>query len=541
MQRARRSRQHDPARRRREPPRLRPLGQSPAPVPLDRIGRNLRRSDGRDRGRALLRAQRRRLRRWPAGAAREPQAGKVEQGGSTITMQLMRSLCFPTPSATSSARSRRRSWRLATRSTTPRRRSSTQYLNSRLLRHGRRSHRDRRPGRLADLLLAAGSELTLEQAALLAGLPQAPSDYNPMLHPSGPPAPQPGARQDGRPRLHQPGRERRRRCSEAWRSNPPTPTPSGREPYFFDYVERALIARYGVDEVRTGGLRVQTTIEPALPGGRPRCDRLGPSLLQRSVGGAGRDRPPQRLHPGDGLERLLRLQPVQPRRPGPPPARIDLQDVRADHGDQAGDRPLPHLLHVEAAQPRPAPVGPLGRPHRRRGLHGHRQPAAGHGRLRQHRLRPARPRRRTRERWPGRPVDGDHDRARRDPCGRARRPADRGLAAGDGRCLATLASGGIHRNPVAISKVSFPGGRVEHPEQAGAAAGAACQRGLRGDPDPPRQHHLRDRHRRLHGLLRPGRQDRHHRQLRRRLVRRLPAQPGDGGLGRLPAVQRRSR
>ena len=31
---------------------------------------------------------------------------------------------------------------------------------------------------------------------------------------------------------------------------------------------------------------------------------------------------------------------------------------------------------------------------------------------------------------------------------------------------ATLAAGGIHRNPVAIRKVVFPGGRVEHPDKA---------------------------------------------------------------------------
>ena len=44
--------------------------------------------------------------------------------------------------------------------------------------------------------------------------------------------------------------------------------------------------------------------------------------------------------------------------------------------------------------------------------------------------------------------------------------------------FATLASGGIHRNPVAISKVTFPGGRVDHPERARPAAGAARQRRL---------------------------------------------------------------
>ena len=52
-------------------------------------------------------------------------------------------------------------------------------------------------------------------------------------------------------------------------------------------------------------------------------------------------------------------EPVQPRRPGPPPAGLDLQGLRPDHGDQAGDRPLHDLLHLETARPQPAPLGPL--------------------------------------------------------------------------------------------------------------------------------------------------------------------------------------
>ena len=41
---------------------------------------------------------------------------------------------------------------------------------------------------------------------------------------------------------------------------------------------------------------------------------------------------------------------------------------------------------------------------------------------------------------------------------------------------ATLASGGIHRNPVAIRRVVFPGGRVERPERSRAEAGRARSR-----------------------------------------------------------------
>ena len=41
---------------------------------------------------------------------------------------------------------------------------------------------------------------------------------------------------------------------------------------------------------------------------------------------------------------------------------------------------------------------------------------------------------------------------------------------------ATLAAGGIHRNPIAIERVVFPGGRVDEPRAARAAAGRARSR-----------------------------------------------------------------
>ena len=54
------------------------------------------------------------------------------------------------------------------------------------------------------------SQLDLEQSALLAGLPQAPSEYNPFLDPAAARrAAQRGAREDGRTALHQPRRRPR--------------------------------------------------------------------------------------------------------------------------------------------------------------------------------------------------------------------------------------------------------------------------------------------------------------------------------------------
>ncbi len=56
---------------------------------------------------------------------------------------------------------------------------------------------------------------------------------------------------------------------------------------------------------------------------------------------------------------------------------------------------------------------------------------------------------------------------------------------------ATLAAGGIHRNPIAIRRVVFPDGRIDHPEHADPKRVVSEARRLRGDAAAPRQHHRR--------------------------------------------------
>jgi penicillin-binding protein 1A len=102
------------------------------------------------------------------------------------------------------------------------------------------------------------------QAALLAGLPQAPSLYDPLLNPKV-------------------AFERRAHVIQSMYDNgdisyatyqaglhdPSLHLKPGRlyttirQPYFFSYVRDQLIAEYGAKTVQTGGLRVYTTIDPA--------------------------------------------------------------------------------------------------------------------------------------------------------------------------------------------------------------------------------------------------------------------------------------
>jgi penicillin-binding protein 1A len=105
------------------------------------------------------------------------------------------------------------------------------------------------------------ARLELHEAALLAGLPQAPSQYNPFREP-------------GRARARR--NQVLRKMAENGFIQPGTAAeamerPLGvkendfytrrREQFFFDYVRDELVERYGVETVRRGGLRVYTTID----------------------------------------------------------------------------------------------------------------------------------------------------------------------------------------------------------------------------------------------------------------------------------------
>jgi penicillin-binding protein 1A len=104
--------------------------------------------------------------------------------------------------------------------------------------------------------------LTLDQSALLAGLPQAPSSYNPFYAPERALA----RRNDVLRRMANQKMISQETASEA-QARPLGVHPGNRfytqrrESFFFDYVKQELIDRYGVAEVRRGGLKVRTTID----------------------------------------------------------------------------------------------------------------------------------------------------------------------------------------------------------------------------------------------------------------------------------------
>ncbi len=197
-------------------------------------------------------------------ALKDIEAGKAVEGGSTITQQLVRNLCIPDPERNLERKIVEAKLAIEYAKRHSRRQILGQYLN--IASYGTIE------GSTAVGVQAASRiyfdkpvwKLTLPQAALLAGLPQAPSEHNPILNPKA-------ARERRNDVLRQ--MEKLGYVSEP-RFEAATAAGLGldvsadyfkhRQPYFFDYVENELIEEYGVNTVRRGGLEVRTTIDPDL-------------------------------------------------------------------------------------------------------------------------------------------------------------------------------------------------------------------------------------------------------------------------------------
>jgi penicillin-binding protein 1A len=120
------------------------------------------------------------------------------------------------------------------------------------------------------------SKLTLSEAALLAGVIPAPSAYQPRGNPDGADSRRlhvlelmlrqgaiTQAQHDEAAAQHVWPLSRGKATGPATLIYPPQQQQT-KYPYFVDYVKKYLIARYGEETVDKGGLRVQTTLDPAL-------------------------------------------------------------------------------------------------------------------------------------------------------------------------------------------------------------------------------------------------------------------------------------
>jgi penicillin-binding protein 1A len=198
-------------------------------------------------------------------AIKNLQSGEEVQGGSTLTMQLVRNLYTGERERTFKRKVREAKLAEDLENRHPGRKGKqwilTKYLNS--VPYGTVG------GQTALGIQAAArvffdkpaSELKLREAALLAGLPQAPSQYNPFLAPDKALA----RRNDVLQRMADQGyiqqatADRTKAMGLGVKSN--RYFTARRESYFFDFVKQELIDRYGAETVRRGGLRIDTTLD----------------------------------------------------------------------------------------------------------------------------------------------------------------------------------------------------------------------------------------------------------------------------------------
>jgi penicillin-binding protein 1A len=189
---------------------------------------------------------------------RDVSAGKALEGGSTITQQLVRQLYI------GNERTLQRKVKEACLAIKLSRRWSKQrilkeYLNT--VYFG--NHAYGVEAAAQTYFSRPAKQLTMLQSALLAGLPQAPSIYDPFHRPQAA-----LARRDEVLRSMLAIRAiTLAQYEQAVRSNdlelkPGTIYTKIKEPYFFSYVRDELQREYGSNTVRAGGLRVYTTIIP---------------------------------------------------------------------------------------------------------------------------------------------------------------------------------------------------------------------------------------------------------------------------------------
>src|SRR4051794_7046234 len=190
--------------------------------------------------------------------------GKPVEGGSTITQQLVRDLYIQSPQDTIKRKiieahlaneeedQHSKDWIL------------TAYLNT--------APYGTNEGATAIGVEAAAEtyyskhaeDLTLPEAATIAGLPQAPSQYNPLLNPRAALA----RRNEVLHAMEQQGdissSEYENAAGQGLGLNPGHKYSRIRQPYIFDLVKQELEDRYGVNTIQNGGLKVYTTIQPRL-------------------------------------------------------------------------------------------------------------------------------------------------------------------------------------------------------------------------------------------------------------------------------------
>jgi penicillin-binding protein 1A len=186
---------------------------------------------------------------------------RVVQGGSTITQQFVKNSCVTSRrSITRKLKEAALAWQLEQRWSKDR--ILTSYLNT--IYFGNGAYGIQRAAQT--YFNTTAKNLTLAQAALLAGLPADPSGFDPVTNPRAARARRLEVLKDMLAQRDITSAD----LAAALRTPLPRPQDvhlpgiQGPAPYFANYVKQQLVSKYGTRRVFGGGLNVQTTIDLGL-------------------------------------------------------------------------------------------------------------------------------------------------------------------------------------------------------------------------------------------------------------------------------------
>ncbi len=204
--------------------------------------------------------------------------GRVVEGGSTITQQLTKVL-FLTPDKSLERKIKEAVLALELERRYPKDRILEMYLNQVYFGHGAYGVE----AAARTYFGKSVSELNVREAALLAGLPRAPTTYSPFEHPDLASR----RRELVLRRMVDYGSLEEAEAQRLARMDLGLIPPERRRTtgqYFLEYVQQGLEAKYGADMVFKGGLNVYTTLDPTLQLTAERALREGLKALESRRG-----------------------------------------------------------------------------------------------------------------------------------------------------------------------------------------------------------------------------------------------------------------
>ncbi len=255
-------------------------------------------------------------------------AAKIEQGGSTITQQVTRSLLLKNPKKTFRRKAREALLSLQIEKNFSKERILFLYLNQIYLGNGAYGVE----AAARTYFNKSAKDLDISESALLAGIPQAPSRYSPILHFDRAKARQKYVLQRMREEGYISESQEKEALMAEMGIKERDVIPYELAPYFTEHVRRYLEKKYGRDVLYRGGLKVYTTLDLQMQRAAQGAIKRGLRELDKREGYRG---PIRHLSPGD-LE-SFRLESLKGLELNPPEAGSVVEGLVEMVDDQNGE------------------------------------------------------------------------------------------------------------------------------------------------------------------------------------------------------------